>query len=124
MELARVVGDTRYPLAGGRALLVGRMADLVVLSVIDVDRDLSTSGPLALRPGDVEVVRAALAAHAAGAARDPGPLATIREALRRMAAKPMRSWDAGAVVDAGRVEELANEALEALARLEAGREAA
>jgi hypothetical protein len=36
------------------------------------------------------------------------------ETLRRMAAKPMKSWDAGHVIDARRADEIAEEALEAL----------
>jgi DNA repair exonuclease SbcCD ATPase subunit len=37
------------------------------------------------------------------------------ETLRRMAANPMKSWDAGHVIDAQRVDEIAEEALEAIA---------
>jgi hypothetical protein len=47
-------------------------------------------------------------------------LAAVREAflsLRRMAAKPMKSWDAGECIDAQRVDETAEEALDALAAL-------
>jgi len=60
--------EVRVPLAGRRELRAARWVQrLVVLSVHDVEHDVCTSGPLAVREDDIEPLLAVLAALAKAA---------------------------------------------------------
>jgi hypothetical protein len=87
------------------------------LEALQRERDEEArEGELALRNLDTAMTErdTALAELAAARAKlDPAREAFTR--LLAMAQKPMKSWDAGRCVEAERVEEIAAEALEALA---------